>query len=153
MELQQQGTNECVLATFAMLADKPLEEIRSRAMQLIRELEPDKSLHKWNTFIFWAAWENRKELVRVLATELLGESFARRTVAGWDLMWAIGGLTELPKSGKGQILIKLPLGRHSVAYENGIVYDPATGKMNEAEFVEFLKTKDGQIQEVIPVED
>ena len=153
MELQKQGTNECVLATFAMLADKPLVEVRSRAMQLIRELEPDKSLHKWNTFIFWAEWESRTKFVRVLATELLGESFARRTVAGWDLKWAVGGLTELPKSGKGQILIKLPLGRHSVAYENGIVYDPAAGKMNEAEFAEFLKTKDGQIQEVIPVED
>lgn len=134
----KQGPGECKLATIAMLAGVSLDEVRKIACEAAM-------LHKWetcNSDNFWAGIDALKLLFDGQAFKVL----LRPELTGilWDNDLNSFGTTKkyfpgdpLPLTGKGEMFIYYVNGaRHSIAYENGIIFDPDQTK--ELPFTEWL---------------
>ena len=110
MQLQKQGFNECELATIAMLADRPLDEVREVACKMLGTLT-------WlplslSIEAFW------------LTVEALCVHFGLAKIHP-RMNQATANNTTPDLSGKGQITIQFSGEEaHAMAFEDGLVYDP-----------------------------
>ena len=116
MQLQRQGELECQLATIAMLADVPLLEVRTRALELTQTET-------------WASYFNTQRASRVIsfwliASMLCSEYGVSMTLPDTDTGVTPGEAPNINLSGKGQITVVWNNNTaHAIAYEDGIVYD------------------------------
>lgn len=110
MQLQRQGFNECQLATIAMLANRPLNEVREVACKML-------GTSTWLPLSISAA-----------AFWLIIESLCLHyglTKIHPRMNQATANSTTPDLSGKGQLTIQWTSeGAHAMAYEDGLVYDP-----------------------------
>ena len=109
MQLQRQGFNECQLATIAMLADRPLDEVREVACKMMGSatwLPLSVSIQA-----FWLIVESL--YVHYGLTKIHPRLNQATTSIAPNLL------------GRGQITIQFD-GReaHAMAFEDGLVYDP-----------------------------
>ena len=132
MKLQKQEGPECILATIAMLADKPIELIRRRACgKLGIPAWTDHERRVPNSKLYWKAVNYLIRFYDLQAMVYIGgegdnvmatsEIRARTHQAMLD--------KPIDFQGKGQIIfhhysfLGNDIGCHSVAMENGLVYD------------------------------
>lgn len=124
MKIQRQHSKECALATVAMLADIPLDDVYEYACHLADITNWDQLAYDPGRF--WS----------VLAHVALDAGLPLKFVNEWtiprlrDAEDARFGVHECPTesgspnlTGKGILRIKLAISSHVVAYEDGLVYD------------------------------
>ena len=114
MKIQKQGFNECQLATIAMLANRPLSEVREVACKML-------GTSTWLPLsvtieIYW------------LTVEALCIYFGLAEIHP-KMNQATANNTTPNLSGKGQITIQwdnegVRSSAHAMAFEDGLVYDP-----------------------------
>ena len=129
LKLQHQNAFECKLATMAMLADVPLADVRKRACEIAQ-------IKWWGTLIIDYQAKTYWDTVRVLAAELkieqviLSQSYALSGSKHQALKhFTFTDRHSLTIEGRGELLIKWLSGSaHSVAYEDGWIYDPDQDK-------------------------
>ena len=149
MKLQYQGDSECALATIAMLADVPLEEVRKVALEAA-------GVSEWNNLMFTDTssiekyfqgidacidrWKipfldnsTRKKLLNNPYIDCIdtGEKVAKKYVKERCIACA-------DLSGRGHLSINYGRhGGHSVAFENGIIYDG--GQISPMRYKQWLE--------------
>ena len=136
----KQGHNECKLATIAMLADISLDKVREIACQAVN-VTSWANLYKNDERYFTAIAVvlgiiivKGKVLIASDIVPLLNNMEAISTATAKKYL---PGET-LPLNGKGELFIGWVTNfAHSVAYENGIIFDPAQDK--EYPFVEWME--------------
>ena len=117
----RQGYNDCILATIAMLANTDLETVHQTASKLAGST----SLTEFN----WMDELNKRSTDQAIqyATAVAHEVGLKMTIFTRSAyMTATGFNPDL--SGKGQISIRIEgfyESGHSMAYANGLVYDPS----------------------------
>lgn len=119
MKKVHQGHNGCVLATLAMLANVSYEEAEQRAGIAITEAGLGWRENWWSTFGY-ASYSDTKKIAIIVARELGLSGFI--PVPKVVNVKSTGSVPNL--KGKGQISVELPYSGHSMAYENGLIYDP-----------------------------
>lgn len=121
MKLQQQGLDECWLATVAMLADRPLDEVRTKALSYWT------GARNWSSIIREVAYFQRFDAIEERCKNLCkyfglpGLPINNKWGEGIQLST---GNEKPDLSGKGQITVELEYGFHSMAFEDGKIYDP-----------------------------
>ena len=116
MRLQRQGIDECQLATIAMLADVPLQKIRTRALELTQTAT-------WTSYFVTPSALRLKSFWSVMSI-LCGEYGIRMTLPDTDTGVTPGEAPTINLSGRGQITIIWNTdAAHAMAYESGLVYD------------------------------
>ena len=128
LKMQKQRRHECLPTSVAMLKGVPVQEI----LNLFQEVD-------FNHRAFGEIWSGKCEDFWPLAWEVLGLAFGPATVqayqevVGWNGqdckggLWATGGhgaSLPFPQTGKGLLQLIRGRGRHTVAYSEGLVYDP-----------------------------
>ena len=113
MQLQRQGFNECQLATIAMLANRPLSEVREVACKMLGT----------------SAWLPLSVTLETywLTVGALCIYFGLAEIQPKMSQVTTNIITNL--AGKGQITVKFDNegarpSAHAMAYEDGLVYDP-----------------------------
>jgi len=131
MKLQKQDGPECILATIAMLSDKPIELIRRRACGKL-------GIPSWTNFRRGVPnpkhyWKAVNYLVRFYGLQdMVHSGDDGSPMAGVDSKtrtYDVKPDKPMDFQGKGQIIFHVysflgaQRGSHSVAVENGMVYD------------------------------
>ena len=110
IKLQKQGFNECQLATIAMLADRPLKEVREVACRML------------GTSTWLPLSVSVKAFWLIVETLYL---YYGLTKIHPRMNQATANSTTPDLSGKGQITVQFGSGEaHAMAFEDGLVYDP-----------------------------
>src|SRR3990167_4007444 len=115
MKHQQQGHNECYLATIAMLTDRTIAEVKKAC-----------GIRRWPTKAL-CDWDKVSALIGLGYQSDLRPSFIYKTVSGERLKEPQDTTNkELDLTGKGLLVLRVGDSRHThaMAYENGMVYDP-----------------------------
>ena len=119
MKKVQQKHNGCVLATLAMLANISYEEAEEQAKVAVIEAGLCWDGDWWNTFGY-VTREVFQVIANVTASQLGMAEFMPVTRVR-DVQ-STGDSPNL--CGKGQVSVEFDVGGHSMAYEDGLVYDP-----------------------------
>lgn len=119
MKVERQGPCECILATFAGLAEIPLDDVRDCAYNILGGP--------------WWATATKQNVLPAIAG--LGHHFNAPDVAATVSAGAhiipnshpFRRAPRLPKAKRGAILLQLynPLQSHILPFEGGYVYDPS----------------------------
>lgn len=130
MDFQKQGNFECQLATLAMLSGQPLELVREYALLLAKErgfeTQSWKKIHKAGLF-----WDVIFLLAGDLGLSKWLESFVRSGSKaihkpGTEASTQRRGCPKLGElKGRGQLTFRCGNYYHAVAFEDGVIYDPA----------------------------
>jgi hypothetical protein len=142
-----QGPSECKLATIAMLADVSLEECRVLVCKATDTVTWESVL-SCGKEAFWKGIDALLPLVEKLPVKILMYKELLPIVNG--VTSSFGGVTKympnesLPLQGKGEMFVGYWFRNHSVAYENGIIYDPEMYK--ECSFDEWMKLRTEKIK-------
>ena len=120
MKKVQQKHNGCVLATLAMLTDISYEEAEEQARVAVIETGLCWNGNWWNTFGY-VGRDTARTIANVTASQLGMTEFMPVTRVR-DAQ-STGDSPNL--CGKGQVSVEFDVGGHSMAYENGLVYDPS----------------------------
>lgn len=127
MRVEQQGRNECMLATIAALSDRPLAEVRSYAcglggVRVWSRIFNTRARTRTGKPTFWA-------VINKTATHFGGDPLMK-TVYGLGISGLVGAVhRDLPATGRGVVRLKRKSGRgsgHIIPFENGLVYEPAS---------------------------
>ena len=141
MKLIKQRPYECYLAVVAMLADVPVDLVRETAAQLAGT---PVEWFEWFEDLDWLPVTERnakgERLCKAFGLPALKASMAVGTVGNND----VGSL-----HGKGQIAFRAGLTAHTVAYENGIIFDPDPEYPGGMTWQEHQKWRLGLIREPI----
>lgn len=144
MKHVKQGLNECLLASFAMLADIDIELARTVAKNVFYRLKPDGWYTDWYSSLnYFDGIEGMVEYLTEISKEMNIQFLDKPTVRTCEQAKASTGINEREPdlSGRGQISISLGFsGGHSMAYENGLIYDPH-GKFPEGETWKHFKKR------------
>lgn len=123
MRVEQQGKDECMLATIAALKGVPLAEVRSKALIMGK-------ISKWTILVRrpLAFWKVTKALC--LEYDIPFDIVEYRALINQPSS-GYNNLLEIPNKGKGVVTVRI-FGidddycylQHIMPFENGLVYDP-----------------------------
>ena len=136
---QKQDYNECQLATFAMLTDKTIEEVRILALRIVNK-------RTWHEFTACVPNQKYWSLIKLICDRLGMPYFMPYST--------IPSSNKSPNlSGKGQITIKWTIDTaHAMAFEDGLVYDPnSDGPVTWEEWLAIVPKRYGLTIEKIMV--
>ena len=136
MKKVQQKYNSCVLATLAMLANVSYEEAEEQARVAIIEAGLTLNGDWWSTFGYTK--ENVSGTIAKITAFQLGMTRFVPVARVRDAQ-STGDSPDL--CGKGQISIELDIGGHSMAYEDGLVYDPGYNSDQGETWDAYLRRK------------
>lgn len=146
MKKVQQEHNGCVLATIAMLADIPLIRAEEHAQAATRGLGLSWDGDWWSVFGYLGR-ESAISLARETARRAGLKDFTPLTRVREVMGNSTGTSPDL--RGRGQISVELPEGGHSMAYENGLIYDSDFLLAPRETWKEYVTRKGNDILKVI----
>jgi hypothetical protein len=149
MKHQRQGYNECLLASLAMIIERPLSEIQRIVYQDVSvavtgrpcpwaRITATGTTADQKSERFWAAFKLLCQRLGVSAKRyqaLKGKSDPRRSDGE-----AYAYATRRPHlGGKGIIIAHLSFGCHAVAFNNGWIHDPGEENVGAQRFGAWVK--------------
>ena len=146
MKKEPQSFNGCVLATIAMLADIPLIRAEEHAQAATRGLGLPWGGDWWSVFGCLGR-ESAISLAREMARRAGLKDFSP-VVRVREIMGNSTG-TSPDLRGRGQISVELPEGGHSMAYEDGFIYDSDFPAAPRETWEEYVTRKGNDILKVI----
>ena len=115
LKVEQQGTNECMLATIAALLGRPLDQVRAEACRAAR-------VDKWGDLIYPHHQTERywQTVERVAGPGLYPIVYCR------DGTMVPSGEKTIPNVGRGVVVVIYddPPAAHIMPWANGVIYDP-----------------------------